>query len=120
MKKILIAASILLLSSCAPMPGNELFPGFTKPAELKDVDITRTVGFTETQIECTKLLWAENRKVFFLNCALNFCIVPACAGVWDTDGDGVADLCKTYVSWDVGSLQEHEDRHCMGYDDVLY
>jgi len=91
--------------------------GIDRPAELENVDITIIRGFWTTQTECHKRLWAcGNGHVSVLAGLLNFGIIPACNTVWASDG--VVERAEIFVTADM--FLDHEMRHVMGYDDVLY
>lgn len=102
------------------MPGNTLFSKLEQPSKLEDIQVIEVVGFTETQIVCSKAIWDTKKYIVVINCVLNACIIPACALVYDMDSNGQSDTCLVYLSWDIDSLRQHELRHCMGYNDVLY
>jgi hypothetical protein len=120
MKNLLVIILLVLtMASCAPMPGNQLFPGLTQPTPIEDVLVVEHTGFLESQAACTKGLWNLGGKhVVLLSCLLNACIVPACA-ILEDNGEGVITRCDIYTPF-LGFGREHELRHCEGYSDVLY
>ncbi len=117
MKFILI---LLLLSGCAPMPGNVLFKGLEHDTPLNNVKVVEHIGWVVTTKTCDSLLYTSgNYKPLVLNCILNGCVVFGCAqALWDENGD--IYQCNVYLAWDSDHLRKHELRHCMGYADDLY
>jgi hypothetical protein len=113
----LLAITILLLmTSCAPMPGNTLFTGLTHETKLEDVEVIVTISAYETQLYCTQYApW----YMVALNCVTNACFIPACA-IMQFDDTGGVKKCYVYSWIDVDFLIEHETRHCQGYKDLLY
>jgi len=113
---ISILLAILLVSSCAPMPGNDLLTGLSQPTSLETVRITKTVGLWETTSFCNR---GMEPHVVALNCLLNACVVMGCADVkWNEEGH--IESCDIYVAYDWDWIVDHEMRHCMGYADVFY
>lgn len=110
--RLILLASIL--SSCAPPPGDILYPGIFRPAELEEVDITITIGIIDTQRFCNSVLPSD---LVATNCLTNLCFIPACARVRWGD-DGIITTCEVYSWANIDFLIEHELRHCMGYRDV--
>lgn len=110
---------MFFLLSCAPMPGNLLFKGLDHPTPLENIEITETISFTETYIFCNKMMAEHRPGLFVFNVFMNLGFYPGCVILqWDKDGN--INKCDTYISFDLEWLREHELRHCMGYDDVLY
>ena len=107
----------LLLSSCAPLPGTQLYPELTEAVELEDIDLTVTIGFEETSQFCNKKMTELGYEwMVAFNCLFNFCASLGCA-VYEYD-DGKINKCDVYVAWEF--LLDHELRHCQGYKDVWY
>ena len=116
MKLILLLC--LILSGCAPMPGGELFPEISQPADLEDIHITKTIGVQITTEKCGQALFDYNPKVFWANVLLNFGIPLGCAIVHHVDG--VPVMCEVYAVADWDWIINHELRHCQGFKDSLY
>ncbi len=53
-KNVVYLLILLFLTSCAPLPGNKLYPGLTEPTPLEEVDLTIVVGFEEASQFCNK------------------------------------------------------------------
>jgi len=106
----------MLLSSCAPMPGNTLLQGVSRESSLDEVEIIVTTDLIETQKYCTE--YAPTHQVV-LNCITNGCFIPACA-IPFIDEHGVIKKCYVYLWVENDYLLAHETRHCQGYADLWY
>ena len=115
-KLSLALLTMLLISSCAPMPGNSFLKGVTHETAIEDVEVITTISIYETQLYCTMYVpW----YMVALNCITNFCFIPACAIMYKDDSGGI-EKCYIYSWIDVDFLIDHEKRHCQGYSDVFY
>lgn len=110
----------LFLAGCAPMPGNNLFPGLEHSTPLEKVDIEIVIDPIRTSVECNRQLWhSDNWHQAMLNCLFNACFVLACAQVhWNDEGE--ISQCNVFLSFDSSYMLEHELKHCEGYDDDVY
>ena len=110
----LLVVLSLLLSSCAPTPGNTLQKGVTHETPLaKMALIVHKGNFITTSVACHKATWPYKPWLSVASIFLNFGIVPACCMV-EYDGSGGVRGCEVWYSGFDFQLQ-HELRHCMGY-----
>lgn len=120
MKILLLFTAIIALSSCAPMPGNNLMHGVREPTSIENVDVRlHKANILSTSAKCLSMLWAEKQYgMTMLAILANSGIIPACAKPWISVETGKVVECDIYYSADM--FLKHELRHCMGYADVLY
>ena len=123
MKKLSLLFILLLVTSCAPMPGNTLVDGLTEPTAQEDIENYNIVieNIFSTSVYCNVQAIKEgNYGIPIFNCLLNSCLSVGCASLYWDDTGHIYE-CNIHIasgfSW---LLLEHEKRHCLGYDDVLY
>lgn len=117
---ILILICVILFSSCAPMPGTKLINGISSSSTLAEVEINyHKDNLFATSAKCLSLLNEYERYgIIALTFVANAGLVPACVQPWKDIKTNKITKCDIYYSWDW--TLPHEERHCMGYDDVLY
>lgn len=123
MKNTLAALLISIsMCSCAPLPGNELFDGLKRPTELNEIeDFQIHIDPIATSIECNKLLFSHGQYGLIAMNAVGMAgFVLACADIHGNPDTGLIDRCIIYSSFNSEYFIDHEKRHCMGYQDVLY
>jgi len=112
----------LLLPSCALMPGNTLFEGLKEPSRLEEIeDYSLTNGQLTSSLNCNRLLMEhEQYGLMALNLIGSAGFALGCADVHADFTTGKVDKCHIYAAFDADFIIKHEQRHCMGYQDVLY
>jgi len=105
---------VLILSSCAPLPGGKFLPGITTETSLKDIpDLdVHEVALPVATIKCHGKMFKE-RPIFTV---LFFGGIWACADVIP-DGKGGVRRCEV---WAPSFLLKHELEHCKGWADRWY
>jgi len=104
------------------MPGNTLFEGLKEPTRLEEIeDYKVVIDPIMTSVTCNQLLLRNGQYGLFTMVVLgNGGFVPACVDLHASWKTLKIDRCHIYSSFDLNFLIEHEQRHCMGYQDVLY
>lgn len=116
MVKYILLALILMLSSCAPMPGGKFLKGIDHVTELEDIPelIIHDVSIFESTAVCNYLVFKENPLLVIVTMGG----IPACADV-TPDGKGGIKKCEVWAPGE-GYLMEHELMHCRGWADKWY
>lgn len=120
--KWIVLCILWLCPGCAPMPGNVLFNGLARETRLEEIaDFRVIIDPLMTTIECNKLLYKYGQYgIIALNVVGMGGFILACADLHGDQETGLIDRCIIYSSFDWDILIEHEKRHCLGYQDLLY
>jgi len=105
---------VLLLASCAPLPGGKFLPGVTHETALQDIPELEVheVALPVSMAKCHWVMFKE-RPIFTL---IFIGGILACADVIP-DGKGGVQRCEV---WAPGFLMAHELEHCKGWADRWY
>lgn len=119
MHKYIILVLVVLLSSCAPMPGNTLFKGMTEPMKISEIEDFKEIpqGFWKTNASCYANAFKNSPIKATISAALMAPIL-GCSSIVKR-GDKIVK-CHIYYPKGDEYIRQHELRHCMGYKDVLY
>ena len=117
--KYVIVLLVVLLSSCAPMPGNTLFKSMKEPTKISEIEDFKEIpqGFWKTNASCYANGFKHKPVMATISLLLGAPIL-GCSSIRVREGKVVK--CHIYYPKGDEYIRQHELRHCMGYKDVLY
>lgn len=119
MYRYLVVLLAVLLSSCAPMPGNTLFKQVKEPMKISEIkDFEEHPQNLLTTIGSCYAVSMKVRPVTTLIAASLMVPILGCADI--KVKKGVITKCHIYYPKGDERIRQHELRHCMGYKDVLF